>query len=154
MQQFRMILPSDEQTTMLFLWLLLIMFLCKSLHVWENRFAPAFGQNFICHRKCTHSVLLTCQMLTQSYSFLVVGILPELPCTNSLVTLTSKRPVSSFVMWQNVPEFLIHVFFMNMGKISSLMVHTTPASIGPFVNILPEPNFLFYFFFIFQCQQL
>ena len=42
--------PHGVLITMLFKRMLEILFPCKSLHVRENRFAPAIGQNFTGHR--------------------------------------------------------------------------------------------------------
>ena len=43
MQQSRIISSSEDLTTMLFWWLLFILFPCKSLHVKEKRIASTFG---------------------------------------------------------------------------------------------------------------
>ena len=80
-------------TTMLLGWLLEILFLCESLHIRENRFAPALGKNFMGTRVCTHSVLLTVQTLTCSLPFFVAGIIPDLPWINSLILVMSHKPI-------------------------------------------------------------
>ena len=49
-QHLRIILPFVELSTMLFLWSLDIVFLCKSLHIREKGFACASGQNFMGQR--------------------------------------------------------------------------------------------------------
>ena len=125
-----MISPSKEQPMMLFFWSLLMMFPCNSLHMREHKFTPAIGENFMGHRLCTHWVPLTCKTLTQSFPFLVIIILPEFSCTNLLIMVISKRLVSSFVMWHNVPESPLHMFFVNMWYVSPSMVHIIPASVG------------------------
>ena len=111
--QSRMISPSTDLTMILFQWSLVIFFPCKSSHVRDNRFAPALGGNFTGHIVCTCSVLSTCQMLIQSFPFFVVSMFLELPWINSLMSITSNRPVLSFAMWHNTPESPIHVFLMN-----------------------------------------
>ena len=75
--------------TMLFNWSLEILFPLKSLHVKENRFAPAMGQNLTGHRVWTCSALLTCHTITSSLSFFVAGIIPELPWIDSSMPMTS-----------------------------------------------------------------
>ena len=54
-----------------------ILFSCKSLHMKENRFAPALGQIFMGHRVST--VPWTCQTYTCSLPFFIAGIILELP---------------------------------------------------------------------------
>ena len=61
-------------TTTLFWWSCEIFFPCKSLHIRENMFASALGQNFTGCREWAHSVPSTCWMLMQSFPFFVDGI--------------------------------------------------------------------------------
>ena len=111
--QLRMILSVGVLTMMLFWWSLAILFPCKSLQVKENRFAPALGQNFTGHRVWICSVPLTLHILTWSLSFFVAGIMPELPWIELLMSMTSYKPASSLVIWHDVPESPIKVFFVN-----------------------------------------
>ena len=46
-------------------------------------------------------------------SFFVASMFLELPWINSLMSITSKRPVLLFAMWTDIPEYLIHVLFVN-----------------------------------------
>ena len=62
-----------------------MVFLCERLHIRENRFAPALGQNIMGHRVWTLSIPLTCHALTCSLPFFVVFIILELSWINSLI---------------------------------------------------------------------
>ena len=62
---------------------------CKSLQVRKKRFAPAFVQ-FITGCKTYDFLLqLTCHTFICSLPLLVVGVLPELPCTNLFMSVKS-----------------------------------------------------------------
>ena len=111
--QSRMILPFVEWTTTLFWWPLDILFLCKSLHVREDRFAHTLGQNFTGHRMCTCSVPLTCHAFMHTLPFFVAGIIPELPWIDSLMSVMSYIPVSLLVIWNDAPESPIQAFLVN-----------------------------------------
>ena len=109
----RMLLPVGVLTTMMFWWSLANLFPCKNLHIRENRFAHALGQNFTGHRVWNHSVPLTWHTLTQSLPFFIAGIIPELPWIDSSMRKTSYKPVSLLMTWRDAPESPIQVFFVN-----------------------------------------
>ena len=127
---------------MKFWWSLEILFSCKSLHVRENRFTPALGQNITGHRILTHSVLSTCQTLMWSYPFFIASMLQELHCTDLLISVMSNRSV----------------LFTNPGIFGegeeSVSINTAQyPSLCRHFNTFHKHSFLFFFyFFIFHHQ--
>ena len=97
-QQSRMILSFVDLIMILFWWSLVIFFSCKILHVTENRFTHALGQNFMGQRVWIHSVLSTCPTLIQSLPFFIAGMFPELPWIYLLMLMTLNRPVLLFAV--------------------------------------------------------
>ena len=122
----RMISPVGVLTTM-FCWSLAVLFSCKSLHIRENRFAPALGQNFTSYRVWTH---------------FLAGIMPELPWIDSLMLVTLYRPVSLLVIGHDAPDSLIQIFFVN----KKMCHHLWCTSYQPLRAVLHLPQTKCYFF--------
>ena len=56
-------------------------------------------------------------------------LLPNLPCTNSSMTVMSNIFVSSLVIWHKAPKFKIHVWLVKMNNDYLSMIYIIPISL-------------------------